>query len=62
MVEIEAKIRLKDLPRTREAVLNLGGRLDKERFREDNTLYDFSSGALEQKRCCLLYTSDAADE
>jgi len=53
MVEIEAKIRLKDLPRTREAVLNLGGRLDKERFREDNTLYDFSSGALEQKRCAL---------
>jgi len=53
MVEIEVKIRLKDPARIREAVLNLGGRLEKERFREDNALYDFPSRALQQKKCAL---------
>ena len=53
MVEIEVKIRLKDLEEMRDAVLKLGAQPEKERFREENTLYDFPSRTLRHKRCAL---------
>jgi adenylate cyclase class 2 len=53
MVEIEVKIKLEDLEKTRNAVIKLGARLEKERCREENTLYDFPSGTLGGKRYAL---------
>ncbi len=53
MVEIEVKIRLDDLEKTKDALLKLGAQTEKERFREENTLYDFASHTLRQKRCAL---------
>ncbi|MGQ9672184.1 MAG: class IV adenylate cyclase [Candidatus Aminicenantales bacterium] len=53
MVEIEVKIKLNEPARMRDAILRLGGQLVKERFREDNTLYDFPSRTLTQKKCAL---------
>lgn len=53
MLEIEVKIKVENLGWLRQTLLTLGARLEKERFSEDNTLYDFRSGALHQKRCAL---------
>ncbi len=53
MVEIEVKIKLKDLDKTKKAVLELGAQPLKERYREENTFYDFPSGLLRRKRWAL---------
>jgi predicted adenylyl cyclase CyaB len=53
MVEIEVKIRLKDLEKMRDAVLKLGAQPEKEKFREENTLYDFPPHSLRHRRCAL---------
>jgi len=53
MVEIEVKIRIQDLDPYREKILNLGAKIEKERFFEENTLYDFPSQALSKKRQAL---------
>lgn len=53
MLEIEVKIRLKDLEKMKDAVVKSGAQPEKERFREENTLYDFPSHVLRHKRCAL---------
>jgi adenylate cyclase class 2 len=53
MVEIEVKIRVDDIKKTREKILELGAKLEKERFYEENTLYDFTSKTLYKKRQAL---------
>lgn len=53
MVEIEVKIRIDDIKILREKILHLGAKLEKERFYEENTLYDFPSQALYKKRQAL---------
>jgi len=53
MVEIEVKIRIDNLKNTREKILELGAKLEKERFYEENTLYDFPSKTLYKKRQAL---------
>ncbi len=49
MVEIEVKIRVEDLKPVREKILHLEAKLEKERFFEENTLFDFPSRALQKK-------------
>lgn len=46
MVEIEIKLPVADPRAFREALLRAGARLEKERYAEENTLYDFRSGEL----------------
>ena len=53
MVEIEVKIKIKDIKATEERILYCGARLEKERFYEENTLYDFPSQALYKKQHAL---------
>lgn len=53
MVEIEVKIRIKDLEGITSKITALGARLEKERCLETNTLYDFSSRSLYQKKHAL---------
>lgn len=53
MVEIEAKFRVKDASSLRQAILNSGAKLEKERYPEENTLFDLPSRALTGKRCAL---------
>jgi predicted adenylyl cyclase CyaB len=53
MVEIEIKIKVKDLSAVEGKILQLGAKLEKERFFEENTLYDFPSEALYKKRQAL---------
>ncbi|MFB0565815.1 MAG: class IV adenylate cyclase [Candidatus Aminicenantaceae bacterium] len=53
MLEIEVKIRVKDLNPYREKLLNLGAILVSERFYEENILYDFPSQTLYKKRQAL---------
>lgn len=53
MVEIEIKIKVKDLGSVEGKILHLGAKLEKERFFEENTLYDFPSEALYKKRQAL---------
>ncbi len=53
MVEIEVKIRINDIPALREKILTLGAKMEKERFFEENTLYDFRSKDLEKKQQAL---------
>lgn len=53
MVEIEVKVRLKDLAGLREALLKAGARLEKERSSEDNTFYDFPDRKLLKERSGL---------
>ncbi len=53
MVEIEVKIKVGDLSTIREKILNLAARLDKERFLEENTLFDFPSQDLYRRRQAL---------
>ena len=49
MVEIEVKLPVADPKAFRESLLRAGARLDKERYAEENTLYDFRSGELREK-------------
>jgi len=53
MVEIEVKIRVDDIKNISEKILELGAKLEKERFYEENTLYDFPSKTLYKKRQAL---------
>jgi adenylate cyclase class 2 len=53
MLEIEVKVRVKDLGALRQALFQSGAELLKERYREENTLYDFPSRTLFQKRSAL---------
>jgi predicted adenylyl cyclase CyaB len=53
MVEIEVKIRIKDISAMGEKILNLGASVEKQRFLEENTLYDFRSKELEKKQQAL---------
>lgn len=53
MVEIEVKIRVDDLDSFKEKIVNLDARLEKERYSEENTLYDFSTQALTKKQQAL---------
>ena len=53
LVEVEVKVRVKDPVLIRQAVLNSGGELEKERYPEENTLFDFPSRTLTGKRCAL---------
>ena len=53
MLEIEVKVRVKDLEALREALLKSGAQLKKERSSEENTLYDFPAQTLCQKRSAL---------
>lgn len=53
MVEIEVKIKVEDLGSFREKILQLGAKLEKERFLEENILYDFRSQTLFRKRQAL---------
>ena len=53
MVEIEVKIRINDIPALSEKILTLGAKMEKERFFEENTLYDFRSKDLEKKQQAL---------
>ena len=49
MLEIEVKIKVKDLDSIRKKILDMGGILEKERFLEENTLYDFPTMSLYKK-------------
>jgi len=53
MVEIEVKIKVEDLDSFQEKILQLGAKLEKERFLEENILYDFPSHTLYKKRQAL---------
>ncbi len=53
MLEIEVKIKIDNLSGFRQNLLTLGARLEKNRYAEDNALYDFRSGSLYQKKCAL---------
>ncbi len=53
MVEIEVKIRVDDIDSFKEKIANLDARLEKERYFEENTLFDFSAQALTKKRQAL---------
>jgi predicted adenylyl cyclase CyaB len=53
MVEIEIKIKVKDLGAVKEKILRLGAKLEKKRFFEENTLYDSPSETLYEKRQAL---------
>jgi len=53
MVEIEVKIRVNNLKNLGEKILELGAKLEKERFHEENTLYDFPSKMLYKKQHAL---------
>lgn len=53
MVEIEVKIKVKDLGAVKEKILKIDAKLEKKRFLEENTLYDFPSETLYKKRQAL---------
>ena len=53
MVEIEVKVQVKDPASARQAILKSGAELEKERYPEENTLFDLPSRVLTEKRCAL---------
>ena len=53
MLEIEIKIKIDNLAELRPALFRAGAHLEKERTAEENTLYDFRSGAFHEKRSAL---------
>jgi len=53
MVEIEVKLRIKDIGPITNKIINQGAKLEKERFFEENTLYDSPSHLLYKKRQAL---------
>lgn len=53
MIEIETKIRINDIKKLIDKIISEGAILDKERYFEENTLYDFSSHALFKKQHAL---------
>jgi adenylate cyclase class 2 len=53
MIEIEVKIEIKDIDRIKEKITSLGAELIKNRYLEENTLYDFPNQLLHKKRQAL---------
>ncbi len=53
MVETEVKIRIQDIDSIIPLILEQGARLEKERFLEENTFYDFPSHILTKRREAL---------
>ncbi len=53
MIEIETKIRINDIKKLIDKIISEGAILDKERYFEENTLYDFSSHSLFKKQHAL---------
>ncbi len=53
MVEIEVKIRVDDFDSFKEKITNLDARLEKERYSEENTLFDFSTQTLAKNQQAL---------
>lgn len=53
MVEIEVKVLVKDVAAMRQAILRSGAVLERERYHEENTLYDFRSRSLTAGKCAL---------
>jgi predicted adenylyl cyclase CyaB len=53
VIEIEVKIRIDDIKNIQEKILELGAKLEKERFHEENILYDFHSKTLYKKEQAL---------
>ncbi|MBN2409479.1 MAG: class IV adenylate cyclase [Candidatus Aminicenantes bacterium] len=53
MLEIEVKARVSDAAAMRQAILQSGGRLERDRTPEENTLFDLRSKALTKKGCAL---------
>jgi len=53
LVEIEVKVRVKDPASAHQAILKSGAELEKERYPEENTLFDLPSRVLTEKRCAL---------
>jgi predicted adenylyl cyclase CyaB len=53
MVEIEVKVRIDDIKKIREKILGVGAKLEKERFFEENALYDFPAETLYKKQQAL---------
>jgi adenylate cyclase class 2 len=53
LVEIEVKVRVKDAAAMRQAILRSGAQLEKERYPEENTLFDLRSRLLTSKKCAL---------
>lgn len=53
MIEIEIKIRIKNILLTGKKILDQGAEIEKNRFLEENTLYDFPSRLFYQKMQAL---------
>ena len=53
MTEIEVKIEIKDIDRIKEKITSLGAELIKDRFLEENTLYDFPTQLLYRQHQAL---------
>ncbi len=53
MLEIEVKVPVKNVAAVREAILRSGAKLEKERYSEENTLFDLRSRVLTAKKCAL---------
>lgn len=53
MIEIEVKLRISSLKETRQKLLELGCRIDRDWYREWNALYDFADGRLEKSQQAL---------
>ncbi|HDJ23927.1 MAG TPA: class IV adenylate cyclase [Candidatus Aminicenantes bacterium] len=53
MTEIEVKIKISSLPDLRKKLEELGAEIIKDRYFEDNTLYDFKHQELRQKKSAL---------
>jgi len=53
MVEIEVKIKVDDLNAIKEKILRIGAKIEKDRFWEENTLFDFPSQDLYKKKQAL---------
>jgi adenylate cyclase, class 2 len=53
LVEIEVKVRVKDAASMRRALLDSGAQVERERYPEENMLFDLPSRILTAQRCAL---------
>ncbi len=53
MTEIEVKIEIRDIDRIKDKISSLGAKLIKDRYLEENTLYDFPAQPLYSRRQAL---------
>lgn len=53
MIEIEVKLRVSSLKETRQKLLEMGCRVDRDWYRELNALYDFADGRLTRSQQAL---------